>query len=91
MHMQFISAFAVYFIIWWITLFAILPIGLKTQAEERDIVLGSVESAPAKFRGGRVVLLTTLVSGVIYGSWYIASTYFGIGFDSLPRILPNFD
>ncbi|NKN36785.1 DUF1467 family protein [Agrobacterium sp. a22-2] len=91
MHMQFISAFAVYFIIWWITLFAILPIGLKTQAEDQDVVPGSVESAPAKFRGGRVVLLTTLVSGVIYGSWYIASTYFGIGFDSLPRILPNFD
>jgi Predicted secreted protein len=89
--MQFMSAFAVYFIIWWITLFAILPIGLRTQADENEIVPGSVESAPARFRGGRVILLTTLVSGMIYGSWLVASTYFGISLDSLPKILPDFE
>lgn len=89
--MQFLSAFAIYFIIWWITLFAILPIGLRTQADENDIVPGSVESAPARFRGGRVVLLTTLVSGLIYGSWLVASLYFDVSLDSLPKILPDFD
>lgn len=89
--MQFLSAFAVYFILWWITLFAILPIGLRTQAEENEIVPGSVESAPARFRGGRVVLLTTLVSGVIYGAWLVASIGFGISLDSLPKVLPDFD
>ncbi|MCL6706665.1 DUF1467 family protein [Pseudomonas sp. R2.Fl] len=89
--MQFLSAFAVYFIIWWITLFAILPIGLRTQADENEVVPGSVESAPARFQGGRVILLTTLVSGVIYGSWLVASTYFGVSLDSLPKILPDFD
>ncbi|MBO3759842.1 DUF1467 family protein [Ciceribacter sp. L1K23] len=89
--MQFLSAFAVYFIIWWITLFMILPIGLRTQADENEIVPGSAESAPARFRGGRVVLLTTLVSGIIYGGWLVAETWFGISFDSLPTILPSFE
>ncbi|HLP68793.1 MAG TPA: DUF1467 family protein, partial [Rhizobium sp.] len=49
--MTFVSAFAVYFIIWWITLFAVLPIGMRTQDEEKDVVPGSVGSAPARFRG----------------------------------------
>ncbi|RCW27833.1 putative secreted protein [Ciceribacter lividus] len=89
--MPFLSSFAVYFIIWWITLFAVLPIGLKTQDEEKDVVPGSVGSAPARFRGGRVVLLTTVISGVIYAGWFIASTYFGISVDSLPQIMPRFD
>lgn len=89
--MTFVSAFAVYFIIWWITLFAVLPIGLRTQGEEKDVVPGSVESAPARFRGARIVLLTTVISAVIYGGWFAASTYFGFSIDSLPQIMPRFD
>lgn len=86
-----LSFFAIYFVIWWITLFAVLPIGMRTQAEAEDIVPGSVESAPARFRGGKVVLVTTIVSGVIYGGWYVATAYFGVGLDSLPNFLPKFD
>lgn len=89
--MTFVSAFAVYFIIWWITLFAVLPIGMRTQEEEKDVVPGSVGSAPARFRGGRIVLLTTVISAVIYAGWFIASTYFGISVDNLPQIMPRFD
>lgn len=37
------------------------------------MVPGTVESAPARFRGGRVVLLTTIVSALLYGAWYILS------------------
>mgnify|MGYP002350039705 CR=1 FL=1 len=86
-----LSFFAIYFVIWWITLFAVLPIGMRTQAEAEEIVPGSVESAPARFRGGKVVLITTIVSAVIYGGWYVAAAYFGFGLDSLPNFLPKFD
>ncbi len=89
--MQFISGFAIYFIIWWITLFAILPIGMRSQAEANDIVPGSAESAPQQFRPVKVMGLTTLVSAVIFGGWYIASTYLGFGFDNLPQVLPTFE
>ncbi|MFD1744016.1 DUF1467 family protein [Rhizobium helianthi] len=87
---QILSAFAVYFIIWWTVLFIVLPIGLRTQADEKDVVLGTVESAPAKFRGGRVVLLTSIFSALIYAAWYVSSTYFGFSMNSLPRIVPDF-
>ena len=31
--MQFFSFLAVYFILWWLTLFVVLPFGQKTQGE----------------------------------------------------------
>jgi predicted secreted protein len=89
--MQFLSAFAVYFVIWWIVLFTVLPLGMRSQHEEGEVTLGTVESAPARFRGGRVVLLTTLISAIVYGAWYVASTYFGFSMATLPRIVPSFD
>ncbi|MDO9415912.1 DUF1467 family protein [Pararhizobium sp.] len=85
------SAFAVYFIFWWITLFAILPLGLRTQAEENEVVPGTVESAPAKVKLLRIMVTTTLVSAALYAAWYIVVFQLGFGLDSIPRIVPNFD
>ncbi|CAN7246468.1 DUF1467 family protein [Rhizobium rhizogenes] len=91
MAQQIFSTCAVYFVVWWITLFAVLPFGLRTQAEDNHVILGTVESAPTKFRGWRVVLITTLVSAVIYGAWYVSAHYFGFGFNSIPPIIPRYD
>ena len=63
-------AIAIYVVIWWTVLFAILPIGVRTQGEEGVIVPGTPASAPAHPRLLRVVLLTTLVSAVVFiGLW----------------------
>ena len=87
---NFISIFADYFICWWITLFLVLPIGLRTQADENAIVNGTVKSAPAKFRFWRIFLLTTTVSGVIYAGWYVLVNVYGVNAMSLPRLVPDF-
>lgn len=88
--MSFFSAFAVYFIIWWVTLFAILPLGVKTQDEDEDITLGTTESAPSAARLGRKAFLTTIVSGVIFGVYYVVTSVYGLSVDSIPRIIPDF-
>lgn len=88
--MPFFSIFAVYFIIWWITLFAVLPFGLRTQAEEKEVVPGTVQSAPARFKALRVFGITTVVAAIIHAAWYIASEVFGLGIDSIPRFAPTF-
>ena len=88
--MQIFSYFAVYFIVWWMTLFAVLPFGLRTQAEAEEVVPGTAESAPARFRGGRVVLSTTIISAIIFSAWYILSELLGYGIDSIPQVMPNF-
>lgn len=89
--MPLFSLFAVYFIIWWITLFAVLPFGLRTQAEENEVVPGTVPSAPARFRAGKVILTTTLVAAAIHACWYVLSVKFGYGIDAIPQLYPKFD
>ena len=68
-------AIAIYFICWWLTLFIILPIGVRTQEEEGTVVPGTVESAPANAHIWLKLGATTLVSGLIYalGYWLISS------------------
>jgi predicted secreted protein len=58
-------AVAIYLVIWWTVLFAVLPIGVRTQGEEGAIVPGTPESAPAAPRLVRVVLLTTAISALV--------------------------
>lgn len=59
-------AIAIYFVIWWTTLFAVLPFGLKTQAEAGEVVPGTPESAPAKPRLLRIFLINTAVAATVF-------------------------
>lgn len=90
MTVTIISIFAEYFICWWITLFMVLPIGLRTQADENDVTMGTERSAPARFRFWRIFLLNTAVSAVIYAGWFTLTRVYGIDAMSLPAIVPNF-
>ena len=87
---SYVSIFAEYFICWWITLFIVLPIGMRSQQDENEVVLGTVRSAPARFRFWRVFLITTVVSASLYAGWYLLTVTFGFNFTSLPRIVPDF-
>ena len=88
--MSWISIFAIYFILWWVVLFAMLPFGLKTQEEDGDVTLGTVSSAPRATRHMLgAVIRTTLVSGVIFAAFYVAVVYYGFSFDDIPRIGPS--
>lgn len=60
-------AIAVYFVIWWIVLFAVLPFGVRTQHEAGEIVPGTPASAPVAPRLLRVVLITSLIALLIIG------------------------
>jgi predicted secreted protein len=90
--MNSVLAFAVFVVLWWVVLFAVLPIGLKTQDDEQDITLGTVSSAPSK--ASHVVksmIWATLLSIALFAAFYALSSYFGIGIDDIPRIVPEFD
>ncbi len=87
--MGFLTGFAIYFIIWWITLFIILPVGVRTQADERDVTMGTAESAPLKLRMGRKLMWTSIVSAAFFGVYLLATAVFGLSVDSIPRIVPD--
>ncbi len=84
-----VSQIAIFFIIWWISLFLILPVGLRTQGEENDVTLGTVASAPAKPRMGRAVLLTTLLACVIFALYYYVTHLSGLSLSDIPHFFPD--
>ncbi|MEL6375428.1 MAG: DUF1467 family protein [Pseudomonadota bacterium] len=73
--MSLIFAFAIYFIIWWLTLFMVLPFGVRTQGEDGAIVPGTPESAPTQFALPRVLIITTMASLVIFAVAYAIIVY----------------
>jgi predicted secreted protein len=66
---------ALYFIIWWTVLFAVLPFGVRTQAEEGRVVPGTPESAPARPRLIRIFLINTMVATVVFVCVSLAIVY----------------
>ncbi len=84
------SIFVVYLLTWWVTLFAILPIGVRGQAEEGNIVKGSEPGAPVESNIKAKFKLTTIVATVIWAvvcgliwsgllSWEGMAEMFGMG------------
>lgn len=63
-------AVALYIVIWWIVLFAVLPFGVRTQGEDGNVVPGTPESAPSAPGLVRVFALNTLIASVVFiGAW----------------------
>lgn len=83
--MSLTSAVAIYFVVWWIVLFAVLPWGYRTQAEVGDVAPGTEPSAPSRFRMLRVALVTTLVAAVVFACIY-AILNSGLTFDDIPYV-----
>ena len=67
---------ALYFLIWWTLLFAILPlVRAKTQAEAGEIVPGTPEGAPSRLMMGRVVLINSIVAAIVFLIVMLVMTY----------------
>ena len=64
--MNLFSAFVVYMLVWWVTLFAVLPLGIRGQAEEGDVVEGSEPGAPVDANIKGKFWLTTKVATVVW-------------------------
>jgi predicted secreted protein len=62
---------AIFFLIWWVTLFAVLPFGVHRQDEEGKVAPGTDPGAPALPDLRRKLLWTTLVSLVVYAGCYV--------------------
>jgi predicted secreted protein len=60
------TALAIFFLIWWVTLFAVLPWGIKSQHEGEEMAPGTDPGAPASARIGWKLAWTTVVAAVVY-------------------------
>ncbi len=70
-----ISAAAVLFaVIWFMTLFIVLPIGLRTQGDKGEIVPGTHASSPVNAQLGRKVKWVTLITILLWVPLYFIIT-----------------
>ncbi len=69
--MTFTTALAAFFLIWWVSLFAVLPWGVRSQHEGGEMAPGTDPGAPTNFRLGQKLLWTTAVAVVIYAGCYV--------------------
>jgi predicted secreted protein len=59
------TAIAVFFLIWWIVLFAVLPWGVRSQGEEGSP--GTDPGAPVVTRLRTKLIWTTVIAAVMWG------------------------
>ena len=88
--MKLVSAAAVFFIIWWLVLFATLPFGMRTQDEDDDVTPGTVSSAPTGPHMRRTIVRTTIIALAVFGVFYVLTRVLGFSFGDIPRVVPEF-
>ena len=78
------SILAIYMLFWVMSLFLVLPFGVRTDeeagAERRP---GHAESAPHRFSLGRAALRATALSAALFGLFYLNYIFGWIGTDTL--------
>jgi len=71
-------ALAIYFTMWWVVLFAVLPFGVRSYAEAgAEPPAGTDAGAPVAPRIGLKLLATTAVSAILFAAVYAFVVYEG--------------
>jgi len=85
MIVDFFTGFAVYFIIWWLVLFMVLPIGSRSAHEEGVTVeQGHEPSAPLELRMWPKFIQTTVIAMFVYAFYYWLVYRSGFNIDDVP-------
>jgi predicted secreted protein len=83
--MTLLGSIAIYFVIWWLCLFVVLPFGVKSQHEADDVTLGTEHGAPHRPHLAMKALATTILAAIIFAGVYL---YFAVYDKRLEDLLP---
>ena len=81
------TAFAIYFVIWWIALFLTLPFGVRSQHEDGEGTPGTDPGAPVATQMRAKLIWTTVISTVFFAVAWLAydAGYFNV--ERLSRLM----
>ena len=83
--MNWYAVFAIYFLMWIISAFVMLPFGIRTPDETGEVLTkGQADSAPNNFRPGIVALRATILSAVLFGAYYANYVEGWVTIDMIP-------
>ena len=79
------SAMAIYFVIWWVCLFMVLPFGVRKAHETGEaIVQGNEEGAPVNPMLWRKIAATTVLATVMFAIVYGQMRFGWVSFEDIP-------
>jgi predicted secreted protein len=84
--MSFSTSVAIFFIIWWVVLFTVLPWGIRSQAESGEVVPGSDPGAPALPKLKSKLVWTTLVAAIVFAAFQVIYRYRLVSLDDLSTL-----
>lgn len=88
--MQLVSAIAIYFVVWWLVLFMVLPWGATSAHEAgEEVDPGTMKSAPLNPRILKKFAITTVLAGVVFAVIYFVASNNLISLDDIP-FFPKF-
>lgn len=81
------TGIAIYFIVWWVCLFVVLPFGVRNAHEEGVAVEPGHESgAPVSPMLFKKVIATTLLASAVFALIWGQMTYGWIAFEDIPYL-----
>jgi predicted secreted protein len=81
--MSLVSSLAIYFVIWWLVLFAVLPFGVRSQHEADHVTLGTDHGAPHQPLLIKKAAATTIIAAILFAGVYLYFGYFGMTLEDL--------
>jgi predicted secreted protein len=82
--MRYALPVAIYFVLWWLVLFAVLPWGVRSQKEAGTAVEGSDPGAPVVPRLLLKAVATTVIASILFGAGYAVWQAGWVSLDSFP-------
>ena len=83
--MSLVSSLAIYFVIWWLVLFLVLPFGVDRRGETDDHTPGADAGAPQQPMLVRTAAITTVLAAIVFAGVYL---YFGVLGMTLEDLVP---
>jgi predicted secreted protein len=80
------TALAIYFIIWWVVLFAVLPWGVRSQHEHGAFSPGTDPGAPAIPNLKRKLAWTTIIAALVFAIFDVIYSYRLVSLDDLATL-----
>jgi len=82
--MSLTTALAIYFVIWWVVLFTVLPFGVRNASEAGEAVeAGNDPGAPTIPALKAKLIWTTIVAGVVFAICWVVYVYRLVTLDDL--------
>lgn len=83
------TGIALYFLFWWLCLFAVLPFGARTQVDEGEVEPGTEPGAPVKPHILRRFIATSILAGIMFGIYWFITVSLGYSLDNIPSPFPQ--